>query len=965
MSDGVLWRPRLVGRSPELAALESDFRRAAAGEFRCVLMLADPGVGKSRLGSEFLTRNRRRAVTLTACANPLGETASFGVWAEALERHLRDCPAGQITALCEGFLDDLAVLLRSVTLARGTAPPREPPMPRLLEGMAGLLAKLATRQPVAVFLDDMHLADASSWEALGYLARSLSGTRILVLLAARVAELARHDVGNDIVLDLEQQGLMQRLDLRPLGPEAIGDLAGAVLGEQPPSPLADWLATRSLGNPLFALSLLQGLIDEGADFTAPGLRSLPHDLSGRIASRCKQLDEPALLTLDLLAAVGERVELADLLRLTGRPLERLSVVLDGLVGSRLLVEEERGPQVTYEIAHPLIRDAIYQRIGGARRRALHRLIGRSLLASGRLGAAAPHFARSAEVGDNEAIEALRDGVRQAEECGAYREALKILDALVELLPPGDARWGEVLGALSWGAEWVVDHRADLHAVLGIKAMRRIDSVLQTLADPAPRATVKFRLASFLAWGTGDLVEAETACAQALELFEQAGEMGSALLAANELAWIQGLKGNLAASEAGAREVAAAAEAAGERFALLQALGALGVVTSWLGHFGPSEAAWRRSMTIAAEEGKPYRLILSHMSLAIMFGLMGRIEEALPLVDQAKTLYPDWRDSPLPEWECMIQWQVGDFRAALDSARQAADWSPGPLSKRRAFGMAFAVLSAVEADQPEDAERFLVRGQAAYGDRDWAFYRDYLDYARGVLAWRHGRHDDAVRALRRAGQRLLQMGVLHGGMFALVELCQVAAECGHPEAARDATVSLQQAADRLKPPLYRALAAVGASWAGIASGDTDRAPGLAQHAVTLLADYHYPYWLARAQEALGHSAAERGQAVQALEAAAAGFDACGARWRKDRVIESLRRLGSAGRRAAAGALGAASLTRREREVAHLAAGGHTARQIADRLCIGERTVESHLGNVYAKLGISSKLDLIRRAAELKL
>lgn len=228
VSDRRFWRPRLVGRTSELAALESNFRRVAAGEFGCVLMLADPGVGNSRLGSEFVTRNHKRAVTLAACANPLGETASFGVWAEALEHHLRGCSAGQITELCDGFPDDLAVLLRSVALVRGTAPPREPPMPRLLEGMTGLLAKLAARHPVVVFLDDMHLADVSSWEALGYLARSLSGTRLLVLLAARVAELTRHEVGTEIVLSLEQRGLLQRLDLGALNPEAIEDLPAGI-----------------------------------------------------------------------------------------------------------------------------------------------------------------------------------------------------------------------------------------------------------------------------------------------------------------------------------------------------------------------------------------------------------------------------------------------------------------------------------------------------------------------------------------------------------------------------------------------------------------------------------------------------------------------------------------------------------------------------------------------------------------
>ena len=280
--------------------------------------------------------------------------------------------------------------------------------------------------------------------------------------------------------------------------------------------------------------MLQALDEEGSDYASPDLRSLPQHLADRIAAELKRLDELGLLTLELLAVAGARVDLGDLLRLTGQPLEPVGAVLEGLVRSRWVVEEEADRHLTYEIAHPLIRDAIYQAVGGARRRALHRLIGRSYLDTGRLGTAAPHFSLSAEAGDSEAIDVLRDAVRQAEEREAYQEALSILDALVDLLPAGDPRWREVLDAMSWRAEWVVDHRADVHALMGIKAMRRIDAVVEGLGDPARRATVKFRLGSFLAWGTGELEEAEGAFRHARDLFEEAGDRTSALLAANEL-----------------------------------------------------------------------------------------------------------------------------------------------------------------------------------------------------------------------------------------------------------------------------------------------------------------------------------------------------------------------------------------------------------------------------------------------
>jgi hypothetical protein len=135
-------------------------------------------------------------------------------------------------------------------------------------------------------------------------------------------------------------------------------------------------------------------------------------------------------------------------------------------------------------------------------------VARSLRGAGQLAEAASHFVRCAETGEGEAIESLRDALRQAEERGAYREALAILAAVVELLPPGDRRWLDIADAISWEAEWVIDHQADVHTLMGVAAVREIDALLQSSADTEQRARVKFRLAAFLGWGTGEFAEAE-------------------------------------------------------------------------------------------------------------------------------------------------------------------------------------------------------------------------------------------------------------------------------------------------------------------------------------------------------------------------------------------------------------------------------------------------------------------------
>jgi tetratricopeptide (TPR) repeat protein len=885
--------PRMVNRRTELATLETELDRAAGGQFRCVLVLADPGVGKTRLAGELLARHRGRVLGLTARAYPLGETTSFGLWAEALERHLRGLPPETVSQLCGGFLDDLASLLRSVAAVRGSAPEREPPRARLLEGLLVLLGNLADAAPLVILLDDVHCADASSWEGLAYLAHNGTDTRIQVVAAARPGELAERRVATEVIHGLEQDGLLHRLELSPLDSQSVGDLAEVVTGQPPASALVDWLSQRSGGNALFALGLLQALLDEGADLGAPQLRMLPERLADRVRTRLRTLDDVGLATMEILAVSGQRARHGDLVALTGRSPDELSPVLEGLVRSRLVAEEERDRQLTYEIAHPLIQETVYQTIGGARRRGLHRVMGRTLLAARRLGEAASHFARAAEMGDAEAVAALCEAMEQADKRAAYGEALTILGALVEILPSGDERWLQVADAMTSGEEWVVYHRPDVQAGAAVRAMLEIDAVLERSPDLARRAAAKLRLSSFLAWGTGDLDEAEVVCRESVELFEHAGDTARMLLAANELAYIRGLRGDLAAWEDGARRVVEDAQAGSQRIVVMQALGALGFAAFWRGRFAEAEAAHRRGVAMAGEEGKLYRLSWSLSSLALNLAVEGRAEEAQALLEQAKTVTPAWRDGMLLEQETTMRWIMGDFPAAVATAHEAAALNPTP-SKRRAIGMALGALSAIEADAIPEARKHLGRAWAACGERPWFFYTEYCAYVDAILAWREGRLSEALTGLSGVVSRSVRWGTLPFLALVLIELAEVASESGDVRAAEEAATRLEQTAEQIDRDLYRALAAIGTAWSRLVSDRPDQAAEAGRSAVALLEGMGYRGFLGRAHDVLGRAlaATDPAAATDAFERSAASFDAGGARWRRDRMLQARQDLGIA-------------------------------------------------------------------------
>lgn len=961
--------PVIVGRERELEIFEAELALAVRGEFRVVLLLGDPGVGKTRLAGEVLARQGVGSRSLAARAHPLGGTTSFGLWAEAFEGHLRGVDPTEVSGLCGGFVDDLGGLLRSAAAVRGNSPAAEPPRARLLEGLAVLLGNLARAGPVVVLLDDVHVADASSWDALHYLARNLASARVLVLAAARPVELARDLGASQVLLGLEQDGRLTRVSLSPLSPGAVGELVAGVLSQPPPPTLVSWLEERSRGNPLFVLGLLRALLDEGADLAAPGLARLPEGLAERVTARLGQLDEPIRSTLEVLAVVGRRVELSTVIALTGRPLDRVGPILDDLVRARLVTEEERVREVTYEIAHPLFQEAIYQDLGSARRRALHRLVGRVLLAAGRLGEAAPHFSRSADAGDQEAIEALCGAVRQAEDRQLFREALTLLGTLVELVPPDDDRWLEVVDGMVLQAEWVVDHRADVHAALAIPALRAIDSALEGSDDISRQALVKFRLASFLAWGLGEIEEAERLCRASRELYEKAGDRAGTWLATLELGYVKGFAGDLPAWVSAGRQVADAAEMAGDRFVLMQALGrAVGWGCFFLGAFEESEAASRRSVELAQESSRTYFQALSLFAVGYSLAFEGRIREAYSFLDEAKAVDRNWRESIQLEGEIAIHWLAGAFDSALTQAQESVSWNSSGMSRRRVLAHAFAVLAAVDMDRLSEARRYLAMTLGTYGDRPVAGGYDVCRYAGAVLRWHEGEGATALEDLRQAAFRLVEIGFRPYAALALLDLAELAAQGRDAEAATAAATALDDIAGRLDRDLYRALAALGSAWAGLAGGAPTTAATAAGEAVSLLHGLGYPALSGRALDALGRALApvDRPRAREAFVAAADTFDGCGASRRRDRALAALRRMGGVGARGrAATGHGPAALTQREREVAQLAAQGRAALEIARELFIGERTVESHLARIYAKLGITSKLELVQRAGELGL
>jgi ATP/maltotriose-dependent transcriptional regulator MalT len=956
-------RVPLVGRREQLDRLEAEINEAGAGRLRIVLLVGDAGVGKTRLAAELVARHRDEVIPLSARAYPLGATASLGLWVEALERHLRSLSDEDLLDLCGGHVEDLASLLPSVRAAARARPNGEYPRIRLLGALATLLQRLAERSTVVVTLDDIHLGDGSSWEALNYLSRNLADSRMLILVAARPNELREHAVAGDVVRALAQEGLLTRVRVDPLTPDDVRDLAAELLQAPAGDGLVDWLVERAEGTPLFVIGLVRALVEEGADLARPSLRSLPEDLAERVQARLRNLDAGARATLELLTVLGCRAELGYLLRVTGQSLDDMAPTLERLQRVRLVGEIEEGRELLYEIVHPLIQEAIYGQIGGARRRALHRHAARVLVEAGSHGAAASHVVQAADPGDDEAIDMLCEALRRAGAGEHHREALALLEALLFMIPAGDRRWRKVVDVMPLTPEWVVDHRADARAGIGVMAMQRADQVLERTGDISRRAAVKFSLGSLLAWGTCDLEQGRELLQAARELFVEAGDGESRLLATNELSYHLGMADDGPGHEKVAREVLWEASTAGDEFLSLQATCSLAWALTLSGRHQEALSAINQGIALAERCDRVYRRSYLHGMRASVQHLLGD-RRAPAELETARSLNPAYRDTLILDFTAQLAWECGDLQAAVAAALDQMAWD-GAISTRRAFGIGMAVMSLAEMGRADEAADLQATLDGAFrGTSCWILSR-LADWSRSVAAGLSTSRASARDALAKVAEDALANNYWSWGRWMLADLAEWAAYARDGDAAKRSHDLL--ASDPWAPAgaPHEALRSFVAGAAAAAAGAPDRAATALEHSASRFHEAEWRLWEARALALLGSSLArvDRTQAVEALEQAIAGFDECGAVVRRQEALSVLTGLGSRGRRKRAYLIGPAALSSREREVARLAVQGLLAREIAEQLFIGERTVETHLANVYRKLGVASKLDLVRRADEI--
>jgi DNA-binding SARP family transcriptional activator/tetratricopeptide (TPR) repeat protein len=503
----------LVGRDDELTFLDATTLRAREGVVELVVIEGEAGIGKTTLLRAWAGRRLAAGDTvLTAACGPLDRSLPLDALLNALGDLLRRLGPDIAVDLLAGDAPMLGPMLGPVP---GTA--REPrPLPVLADSMLGpavfyaalarVLGRLSARGPLAILIDDAHLAGHALVDLLHFLRRSdhLTATVVAAMRAGEGEPLPGAAVIHLDVLD------------RAAAAELVG--TGRV----------DALYSRSRGHPLFLTELAQ---------QATGTE-LPASLVDSVSARCDELGA-AGATLRTAALIGPELDLDLLAAVLGRPLIELLNDAEQAVAKQFLVEQEGG----LRFRHELVREALAASATAGRAALLHRQVGRVLAA--RPATDPLIVAQHARLGGDLvlAATALRGAAGQAAERFDHRAAETLLDDALSLHADPESWLARARVRTRRGRYDAALRDVDRAAPAGPAGLevgawacyfgRRFAQAAQFAADGALAAPDSATRARCLAVGgrtwhaAGDLARAELLLGQAMSLAEGADRVTAA------------------------------------------------------------------------------------------------------------------------------------------------------------------------------------------------------------------------------------------------------------------------------------------------------------------------------------------------------------------------------------------------------------------------------------------------------
>jgi class 3 adenylate cyclase/tetratricopeptide (TPR) repeat protein len=444
---------RFVGREREMARLEQALARANDGRASAIGVVAEPGIGKSRLYHEFVERCRSEGTEVfQAQGQAHGKSipfmpilqmlrAFFGIGDGDPEQLAREKIAGRALLLDASFADDLPLLFDFLGVPDPDRPvPQMSPEARqraLADALCRLVGNPSRKKTLMLVFEDLHWVDEGSQTMLRGLIDGFAGTRTLVLANYRP----------EYVPAWEEAPCWEAIDLSPLRQEDTRELLRDLVGEDPSlDGLDEPIHDRTGGNPFFIEEIVRELAERGYLEGRRGAYRLarpiedagvPVTVQAVLAARIDRLGPDAKVLLQVASVLGKEVSAEALGLAAELGEEEMATSLRDLIAGGFLYEAEIYPQRLLAFRHPLTREVAYGTQLADQRAATHARAARALI---ELNPPDRHDELSALIADHlrqggETLEAARWSARGAYWAGHSRprDALRLWHQAMELV----------------------------------------------------------------------------------------------------------------------------------------------------------------------------------------------------------------------------------------------------------------------------------------------------------------------------------------------------------------------------------------------------------------------------------------------------------------------------------------------------------------------------------------------------
>jgi len=984
-----------IGREAELARLGDLLGEAAGGAGRTVIIAGEAGIGKSRLLGRFSQVAAPGARFLEgACLQSADDGVPYAPFVEILRELIVGTAPERLPALLGPARSELARLVPDLITRAADVPfpsaPDRAAQGRLFELILGVFERLARTGPLVVTIEDVHWADRSTRELLGFLVRALRDDPVLILLALRTDEEGAATGNLAFVAELEREEQVERIDLPRFGWDEVAAQLAA-LRDGPPEPASvDQLLARSDGNPFYVEELVLSDAELAGD--------LPAVLRDVVAARIALISGPARDVLRAAAVAGRRVDDELLAAVLDLPVRSLADALREAVESGILARGvfRDGPGIGFR--HAIFQETVSGDLFTGERVALHGAFAAAL--ESRAGATSVQGGP----GPSPAEIALHwDAARRPER--AFAPTVQAAVAAEHVYAFGEAHrlWARadviaksapsVLESSGITRDSILEHAADAAVLAGSyrEAVALGERAIRAVVgepDPARSGHLQDRLRWYL-WEAGDRRAAAGAVEAALRLIPADPPSVGRARALAQHAGIQLYAGEFEAATREATEaiaVARQADAPGEE---ALALGVLGWSLAVLGDPSAGIARLREGQDIAQRIESVEGMALAALNLASLLDRIGLSEESLQAaaagyatterLGVART-YGGLLLGFRAKAEFLLgRWDEADASTALGLRRGTTDRAELWLATNRA-----RLLTARGAHDEAAALLALAQGiEDRLGSTEFA--SSILAIQTELAAWQ-GRLAD----VRRAAVKGIELAAKPGPpdpslawMAATVLRAEADAASSirsrGTDAERAASVAVQEQIDKATDSAAttrellagsargRALLALLRAERARLAGHDDPAAWAAVARGWIEAGRPYPAAYGRYREAAAILAGRgvRSDAAAALNAAASTALELGAGplLALARILAGQARIalgdpiatGTTGinRDGVGGTEAALGLTARESEVLRLVAGGWTNQQIADALFITRKTASVHVSNILGKLGVEHR------------